>query len=170
MSGMLYPPLPQKTTKTYWLNASGKFLPSPDGLIRVQGSIEVPSFQLQIGMYRVVKVVYSGNWPDTLYRENTVFDRSLFTIPGKNHLNLVSKQTGRQFFSYPLATETYFELDWVDYFEVTQQGDALIFQIDQILSYDENEIQFGFFRPIIGIQLQRFNDNRWEDAIRLGKI
>ena len=167
---MLFPPLPQKTSQTFWLNTSKKFTPSTDTLIHAKGEIEVPSFKLEIGMYRITKIVYSGNWEDSLYRQNTVFDRTLFSIPGKNQLNILSKATRRQLLSYPLGTEMYFDLDWIDYFEVTQSGDTLLFSIDQVLTYDENEIGYGFFRPILGIQIQKFNDSRWEEAIRLGKI
>jgi hypothetical protein len=168
MSGMLYPPLPQIGTRTFWFCAKVQGSET-SGQIIMNGRTPFRETNFDLTHYRITKIRYSGNWSQYDY-QRVIANRTLETSY-TTYGNIVD-QYGRQLLSDQFDMSEYFELDWCTYWNNISIPNQLFFQYNINFVPDPEILQEygGVFEARLFIQLQAFNDDKWIAAIDGGKI
>lgn len=172
MSGNLYVPFPQKSTRTFWKCAKAQATVIPSGaagLIQLSANIPFRDLTLGLRWYRITKIRFSGNWEASDY-SRIIADTSAETKTSTLG-NLVDKY-GKSVMDDQFDLTEYFELDFAQYWYNNAENNALFFQANLNLVTDLATISnYGdTFEARLFIQLQELNDDRWIDAITLGKV
>lgn len=165
---MLFPPLPQKGTRTFWIAAKQNFS-EITGEISASGKTPFRVFQAEQGYYRITQLRFSSNWSAPDYSRciaNTITEGP-YTTSG----NIVDAYN-RSITDGPFDLTEYFDNPWIVYWNNNNQHNQLYFQYNLNLIPDPDIVmKYGSSIELrCFVQLQQFNDSRWIEAIEGGKI